>query len=1275
MVLPPSNLLPQDGSFHRLPEFGTAKSKIELLVRTGVYFHWLERTRPIDPERVSIEMPSAVSSMMAVYESKEDTFLFSESISASEKVALFLLHLEDGSFSKESLASEFNALDSQCRDFLVHQMGRSLGKSESDANDAILENPCLLLQIENGKQENILEVLLERLDQRASVGAELQDLAKLQIEPELLKAKLLTSPSFGLFCWFVWYSEGGKDDPHLGHPTFGEDRIKETPTILFEPKIQTQIEAFCSSLQLDIDEEFTLKEGERENDPIIQKMLELIILQDVYEAIEYLPKLGIIDQKAVIEIAKLCATKSGEITGFCIENFSIIDQKDRIEIAKLCAKQNGEATASCIMNFKIVDQGALFEIAKICARQNVQGTAYRIQNFGIVDQRALIEIVNICARQYPEIIVRDICKFGITDQVALIEIGKVCAKQNGESTAFYIKNFAIVDEKALVDIAKLCARQNGTGTALYIQNFAIANEKALVEIAKLCAKQNGGATAFNIDKFKIINPYALESVEILCLIDVLTKPIDRLEPDISKRVKELMSKYLGREIDERSLSEIYSEASPILEMLKKEKLAADSAPEESPLRLDYRLHHLMALYFAAASKSFGQPAGGGAAAGVSPKLDQITQDVLEKILKLGNRLLQVNVIFVLASVDHSSLFSTRFSSLLESEGKSSASFRHALPILLFPAYWSQHIAEPKKGAKSSFAAAKLAIQNTLYANAAAIINVHTGLNITILSTLLALEATPLSSEEKLHLFTKICIAPPTEAQKRAQAQDDRAAVTKAREQKMTRLKEAKSEAERMSIEAEFQQAEAKKIAEKADKKKKDEERFTKSVKDLDLLCKSGGFKNGLPDCLKEDFTFETLEWLLIENAKTILFGEDPIPLEIEEHFLKKYLKLTSSQRRPLALELYAIQIRSLGDPELDKAMTRFTKSLLKGSFKTERYDASFSLHLQTIKTSFPDLWREWQSLPPPTDLLPVKEAAGLSPGGAAAGAVVVALQTPSVEMERDSYRWLQQKLITDRDLASVSPLPAEIRSFLDSDEMLESAEELSPALDPKTPYRNMYVSCLGLCKKGISLDETVDVLKELQTLVSEDPLMMGSPWKSAIDARIAFLSTQQKKGSLEVCITDDWQDLFLSGTEVLGSCLTIDGSLNIIKCLLGFCLDGKIQMAAVKDKVSGKIKSRAFLKLLLPQEGGKPVLFFELITPMSCPIDQQEALKALVNARAKKLGIDVYIVNSAFPFDPPQVRLKSLGCPAPFEHEDMAGGIQVNGVYTISAKKVILPPA
>ncbi|MCX6990355.1 MAG: hypothetical protein NTX49_04745, partial [Chlamydiae bacterium] len=638
--------------------------------------------------------------------------------------------------------------------------------------------------------------------------------------------------------------------------------------------------------------------------------------------------------------------------------------------------------------------------------------------------------------------------------------------------------------------------------------------------------------------------------------------------------------------------------SPILALLEKEKAASEKAGEDSPLKLNYRLHYLMALYVATESNRLGAPGADGAPAGV----DIIAQSTLEKLIALRSRPLQIYLTSILPKVTRNTHLLIHYNSLMQAGGtkKEHIGFEYARPILLALASWSQGIID------DDFDAAKSMIRGAIQANQTQIKDAKTGLNIACLTTLKALDSSPLSPKDKLHLFTEICRANPTKA---------------------------------------------------------DAAHFEKSLKYLQLLCEMGFFSKVLPDSFRGEITFEALENTAMDQAKIALFGKEAIDPTLNALLQAKYLELGAAQRRPLALELYARRIRSLEHAGLNKELSRFITSVLNGSFPSERYDASLSSHLEMIQKNFPTLWSVWQLLPPAKELNYVREVGGRAPAGVAAQAAVEA----SPLQERDSYQWLKQKLITDRHFDSAGTLPLEITSFLSDESMFVDAESLVSTLSPESSYTEMQKLILRLCKKEISLGETISVLVQLQTLVAKDPMISGSQWKRDIDDRIQLLSVKQKEITFEVLLTDNWQDLFLSGSEVLGSCQSIDGDLDKNKCLLAYCLDGKIQMAAVRDKQTGKIVSRALLKLLLREEGGKliPSLFLERIYPSPCPKDQEDALNELAIQRARDLGIELYTHNPDLPKAGELASLQSLSSPCPFEYEDGGVGVSANGVYTI----------
>ena len=160
------------------------------------------------------------------------------------------------------------------------------------------------------------------------------------------------------------------------------------------------------------------------------------------------------------------------------------------------------------------------------------------------------------------------------------------------------------------------------------------------------------------------------------------------------------------------------------------------------------------------------------------------------------------------------------------------------------------------------------------------------------------------------------------------------------------------------------------------------------------------------------------------------------------------------------------------------------------------------------------------------------------------------------------------------------------------------------------------------------------------------------------------LSQKQQKNDSFVTNTDDWQDLFLSGTEVIGSCQSITAGSSTNRCLMGYVLDGKKnRMIAVKSNKTGKIQARAIFRILFKE--GRPALFIDRVYSCfpTCPEVYSQAILNHAKNVATDLGLKLYSIGGAH-------RLDSLGSTVELEYEDAATGI-TNGVFTIVQAKLV----
>ena len=154
--------------------------------------------------------------------------------------------------------------------------------------------------------------------------------------------------------------------------------------------------------------------------------------------------------------------------------------------------------------------------------------------------------------------------------------------------------------------------------------------------------------------------------------------------------------------------------------------------------------------------------------------------------------------------------------------------------------------------------------------------------------------------------------------------------------------------------------------------------------------------------------------------------------------------------------------------------------------------------------------------------------------------------------------------------------------------------------------------------------------------------------------------------------TDNWEDLFLSGTEVSGSCQRVDEDASINKSLLAYVMDGKNRMLAVKNEF-GRILARSMFRLLWDDKTQKPVLFQDRIYPPDCSAAFVLDLNRHAETRAKELGCALVTRNSDRKgmSDYPGTAV-SLGSSCPYDYQDATGGIMEEGKFRIDQLKQVL---
>jgi Domain of unknown function (DUF4116) len=265
----------------------------------------------------------------------------------------------------------------------------------------------------------------------------------------------------------------------------------------------------------------------------------------------------------------------------------------------------------------------------------------------------------------------------------------------------------------------------------------------------------------------------------------------------------------------------------------------------------------------------------------------------------------------------------------------------------------------------------------------------------------------------------------------------------------------------------------------------------------------------------------------------------------------------------------------------------------------------------------------------------------------------------------DLYQFLKQKLLIDNhdvhpELAKEGALK-NIKRLLSGDEIDRSTlNELEN-----------HVLELMECSKESFYEKVQDLLKifkksEFENLeFKNDVLALAKMCEKTIDTRTFHLKD-----------SDDWEDLFLCGTEVMGSCQRVDGDRELNQCLLGYCLDGKTRILTLKTDPSGKMIARAIFKIMIQtridpvslDEYEVPCLFMEGVYP-GTHSDHNQMLFEFAKERAKSIGLELYQAGG-------REKLFSKGVNALCEYEDadpleLASGV-TQGSYSIMAQKIEL---
>lgn len=374
-----------------------------------------------------------------------------------------------------------------------------------------------------------------------------------------------------------------------------------------------------------------------------------------------------------------------------------------------------------------------------------------------------------------------------------------------------------------------------------------------------------------------------------------------------------------------------------------------------------------------------------------------------------------------------------------------------------------------------------------------------------------------------------------------------------------------------------------------------------------------------------------------------------IPVGEMSDFGPKYANSFGLFRRPEALLIYAAHLNKLPHDEREvclQLLASFCRMVVSGTFKTERYDPKYSVHLKQIFENDPALAEKW----------PVDEERSL-------GMFVH-------DVEIDFKKILMEEIFVDQlDLSHFPFIQLFLENEVDGTTWKRLTHAISSSKDQGSEelYKDLMFQkfCIQLMNPDFPLAKKGALLNKLSVYLMEKEI--EGVVETIEGVRLRIKKSLKVRASVHpgwiVANTDDANDLLLSGTET-PTCQNVEGGTQN-KCLLALLLDGKNRLIAIKNE-KGEIVARAILRLLWDDSNNAPALFFEKIYPQDLPQPLRKTLLGMAKLSAKRLGLPLYSLEGKSSYI--SVNLRSLGSIAPFEYVDVKGGLRPNSGVRVQGK-------
>ena len=359
---------------------------------------------------------------------------------------------------------------------------------------------------------------------------------------------------------------------------------------------------------------------------------------------------------------------------------------------------------------------------------------------------------------------------------------------------------------------------------------------------------------------------------------------------------------------------------------------------------------------------------------------------------------------------------------------------------------------------------------------------------------------------------------------------------------------------------------------------------------------------------------------LLEDLFKKLFNIQNFP-----DFTKKLEDSILKFRNPWNVLIYASKMKTLPEREVILALLKeYVESILNNNFKEFRYREK-SKHLQTIfqDKELKRVWIEDEEM-------------------------LVAKTDETKEFKFKDYVFI--KLIADihiQDLREKLPL---LFSFL-------TEETIGGAGGALTEHEDLEREIIRSIESNSlqNIDKLIEVLSKVEDFKT-----------FAQDLKELKRQTSKKETGETICTMVDEPEDYISIASETEGCQRVDGDPRLNMGLIGYIVDGKNRIVAVKDKKTGKLIARSLLRLLWDKKEGKPALLLERMYPSTLNSQNRDAIIKMAIKKAHKMSLKLFSnqVVSGVVVD---TTLDSIDSIAPFEYCDSSSGV-IDGIHMTYGK-------